>query len=246
MTEPNRNPDTLPTKRDPSGQCPRCGRVSNFDVASSDSLLERIAMNTGRPHAVETVAVLQCHGCGGRSVVVEAQKGQHWHGLLWWPTPGLEHQMAPGIPEKVAEAYLEGMRCIAVQAPNAAVAMFRTVIAQIVENKGSEAAKAKPNLFQRIEQMVTDRTLWEDFGVWAHHVRDTGNAGAHGEKFDPVTVEQAQALQTFIGEMINFLYTQPARRAAALGPTKAAAEPAAPPPSPAGEANSRNWGQHSG
>ena len=100
--------------------------------------------------------------------------------------------------------------------------MFRTVIAQIVADKGSAVAKAKRTLFERIEQMVQEKTLWDDFGDWAHHVRDTGNAGAHGEKFDPVTIDQATELQTFIREMLNFLYEQPARRAAARPATKKA------------------------
>lgn len=235
MNQPERNPDTLPTGHDPSGRCLRCGRVSNFNVTTTAALRERGSAQTGRRYSVEEVSVLECHGCNGRSVVVDSQEDSvGWHGLLWWPTPGLEHENAPGVPDKVAAAYLEGIRCIAVQAPNAAVAMFRTVVAQIVEDKGSEAAKAKTNLYQRIEQMVADRTLWEDFGEWAHHVRDTGNAGAHGEKFDPVTIEQATELQRFIGELINFLYTQPARRAAAMAPKKAGPQPPAQPLGPTG------------
>lgn len=73
---------------------------------------------------------------------------------------------------------------------------------------------------------LTSLRSWEDFRDWAHHVRDTGNAGAHGERFDPVTIEQSKELETFIGEMINFLYPQPARRAAALTPTKPSSQTA--------------------
>ncbi|SKR36481.1 DUF4145 domain-containing protein [Mycobacteroides abscessus] len=226
MNELSDNPDTLPTRRDPKGPCPRCGRVSNFICGTTDFL--RRDSSGSMSHDVETLAVLQCHGCNQRTLVIESlEGGGGWHGVLWWPTPGLEHQQTPGVPQKVSDAYQEGIRFIAVRAPNAAVAMFRTVIAQIVEDKGSAAAKAEKDLYRRIEQMVTDRTLWEDFGDWAHHVRGTGNAGAHGEKYDPVTIEQATELQKFIGEIINFLYTQPARRAAAMPPTKATPQPAA-------------------
>jgi hypothetical protein len=45
---------------------------------------------------------------------------------------------------------------------------------------------------------VQDESLFDDFGDWAQHVRDTGNAGAHGEEFDPVTMGRAMELQVFI------------------------------------------------
>ncbi|OMC36901.1 hypothetical protein A5740_05540 [Mycobacterium sp. GA-1841] len=104
--------------------------------------------------------------------------------------------------------------------------MFRTTIAQIVQDKGSEAAKSAGTLNKAIKQMVADRALFEDFGDWAHRIRTTGNAGAHGEAFDPVTQDQAAELKVFIRELINFLYVQPARRAAARPATRKA-DPAA-------------------
>jgi hypothetical protein len=171
--------------------------------------------------------------CQQKSVIIEAEKGGQ-HGLtleLCWPTDrlvDLDPQVAGvgGLPQGIIEAYSEGVRCLSVQSPNAAAAMFRTTIAQIVQNKGSEAAKKKNTLNDAIKQMVSDRALWEDFGDWADHVRLTGNAGAHGEKFDPVTMDQATELKTFIREIVNFLYVQPARRAAAKPVTKKATAPA--------------------
>jgi Domain of unknown function (DUF4145) len=183
-----------------------------------------------RTRAIEQVTVLQCMGCKESSVVVEVEPvGKHGlSGVLWWPTEHLgELEKVAGVPNDIVEAYSEGVRCIAVQAPHGAVAMFRTAIAQIVEDKGSAAAKAEKDLFKRIEQMVQDKTLWDTFGDWAHHIRTTGNAGAHPEKFDPVTMDQATDLQRFVRELLNFLYEQPARLAAAKPPTKKASQPAA-------------------
>lgn len=218
------NPDTLPTVRDPSGRCPRCGRISNFTVVNITDL-EVVGTPEGI-RRVQVVATIECMGCLERSVVIEDEiNDQHGRqGVLWWPADHLvEIDENASVPDKIYEAYAEGIRCLSVQAPNAAVALFRTVIAQIVEDRGSPAAKGKNTLYDRIDQMVSDRTLWDDFGDWAHHIRQTGNAGAHGEKFDPVTMEQAQELQQFVRELINFLYEQPARRAAAKPATKASA-----------------------
>jgi hypothetical protein len=169
-TSGERNPDTLPNKGDPSGKCPRCGRVSNFAVIWSEVLRTGAIGRTSG--AVEWATVLECHGCHEKSVVVD-----------------------------VVDSF---------------------------EGSGGFT------LFDRIEQMVQEKTLWNDFGDWAHHVRDTGNAGAHGEKFDPVTMEQATDLQKFIRELINFLYEQPARLAAAMPATKKANTAASGGTTPAG------------
>src|SRR5947209_5550778 len=229
------NPDTLPTAGDPTGKCLRCGRISNFRIASTYPM--RILGQPPQGRVVEQVTVLECMGCQDHSLVVEIEP-QNRHGLhpvMWWPAENIgDLEQVAGVPADIVEAYSEGVRCIAVQAPHAAVAMFRTAIAEIVEDKGSAAAKAEKDLFKRIEQMVTDKTLWDTFGDWAHHIRSTGNAGAHPEKFDPVTMDQASELQRFVRELLNFLYEQRARLAAAKPPSKKTSQPAAGSQPPAG------------
>jgi hypothetical protein len=238
----NNDPDRLPTFEDMSGKCPRCGALSNFSLANHQPLRVLNFMSPPGPggshpqsRTVEQVTVLECMGCKKMSVVIEAEIGDQYgpvpaelKGVLWWPADHLaDLERVAGVPPEIVAAYSEGVRCLSVQAPNAAAAMIRTTIAQIVQNKGSEAAKKKNTLNEAIKQMVADRALWEDFGGWADHVRLTGNAGAHGEKFDPITMEQAAELKKFIREIINFLYEQPARRAAAKPVTKQVASPAA-------------------
>jgi Domain of unknown function (DUF4145) len=247
VSQPQRNPDTLPTSGDPSGPCLRCGRTSNFNVVNSWPMLTLRDMapppRGGRPVSrdVELVTVLQCQGCTRQSVVVEAEIGDQ-HGLkavMWWPSDHVAdvQSFAATVPSDVLEAYSEGSRCLAVQAPNAAAAMFRTTIAQIIWDKGSAEAQAKlqnSTLNNAIIQMEQDGTMWSEFGDWAHHIRATGNAGAHGEAFDPLDMEQATELQTFIKHIIEFLYVQPARRAAARAATRRAAPPDGGTASPAG------------
>ena len=216
------NPDTLPTASDPAGQCARCGRISNFQVLAVTPIT-RLADDRGRGRTVEQVAVLQCMGCHENSAALEAEINDQYgmQGVLWWPTHdlGLTADSA-GVPQDVVDAYSEGVRCISVHAPNAAAAMLRTTIAHIVMNKGSEEAKAKRDLKAKINQMALEGTLWNGFGDAAHHVRELGNAGAHGEAFEPVSMEQATDLQNFVKELINFIYIQPHKRAQALRPTR--------------------------
>lgn len=228
------DPDTLPTRADPHGPCPRCGRAANFEVVSRVDLRRGFTGNFGisaesggrtvpNESVVEQLTVLKCMGCQRNLVVVEAEisNPSGLEGVLWWPMENIvDLEQRAGVPHDVVAAYSEGVRCLSVKAPNAAAAMFRTTIAQIIQNKGSEAAKAKRNLNDAIDQMDDDKTMWPGFADWAHHVRDTGNAGAHTEKFNPLTMEQAEDLRAFVREIVNFLYVQPARRAAAKPATK--------------------------
>lgn len=233
MTQAGRNPDSLPTSGDPSGPCLQCGRTSNFTVVKTWPMLtlqSQAPPPRGGPPVrrdVEVVTVLQCQGCERQSVVVEAEIGNQYglKPVMFWPSDHLAdlQQFAASIPQDVLEAYSEGSRCLAVESPNAAAAMFRTVLAQIIQDKGSTAAKAKRTLKEAITQMEQDGTMWSEFGDWANHIRDTGNAGAHGEAFDPLTMDQATDLRTFTREIINFLYVQPAMRAAARAATRRAA-----------------------
>lgn len=48
------------------------------------------------------------------------------------------------------------------EAPHAAVAMFRNALAHIVQDKGSDEAK-KNTLNLATQQMVDDKTLWDGF-----------------------------------------------------------------------------------
>ncbi|WP_418606323.1 DUF4145 domain-containing protein [Georgenia sp. SUBG003] len=85
------------------------------------------------------------------------------------------------VPAPVVKAYDEGVRCLSIQVPNAAAAMLRSALAQVVQDKGSEAARDKKTLNDAIKQMVSEQTLPPVFKDWAEHIKNMGNAGAHPE-----------------------------------------------------------------
>ncbi len=167
----------------------------------------------------ERVTSLRCQGCGDATAVVEVYSKQgvytQWRGVSWWPKPGHLGDTT-GVPDSLADAFEEGSRCVGVDAPNAAVAMFRNALAQIVQDKGSEEAKKKDTLNKAIIQMVADRTLYDGFKEWADHVRTVGNAGAHQESFEPITIEQAEELMSLTRHLIDTLYVGPARLSRAM------------------------------
>ncbi|WP_418607070.1 DUF4145 domain-containing protein [Georgenia sp. SUBG003] len=132
------------------------------------------------------------------------------HPVLWWPTPGAANFDDESVPAPVVKAYDEGVRCLSIQVPNAAAAMLRSALAQVVQDKGSEAARDKKTLNDAIKQMVSEQTLPPVFKDWAEHIKNMGNAGAHPEIFGAVTMEEAEDLRALVLQLLRFLYVQPA------------------------------------
>jgi hypothetical protein len=216
------DPDRLPDSSNPSGLCPHCARVSSFTlvqilpVVSDKSGTHYAAMagGTERP-AKKTMAVLRCQGCLDSTVVIQdrltgGEPGdEKWAGVHWWPPPGIA-DLDPDVPEPVAESFAEGMRCLSANAPNGAAMLFRTAMTYIVHDKGSDAAKAKRELTDRIKQMVMDGDLNPDLGDWATQLRLLGNAGAHPDIYGEVTREEAGEVARLIKTLLDVLYAVPA------------------------------------
>jgi hypothetical protein len=223
------NPDTLPDSNDPGGLCPWCRRISSFSNRSQYPLNPKGYPSQGAI-TLQRVTVLQCQGCQKGVAVIEDMyvgetrhggSGQaSYHGFHWWPTPG-DAPLDPVVPSNVADSYREAMRCLGAQAPNGAVAMFRTALTWIVENKGSLNAQAKSDLKDKIKATVADGGFTSALGDWADHVRLYGNAGAHPDKFGDVTLEEAEDVGRLTYSLIEALYILPeniARRQAQRRP----------------------------
>lgn len=139
------NPETLPTPMDPTGPCPWCGLISNFESGRAmDHLATRHAGPAGGFDAIAThkVSTLRCSGCKRATVVITDNLGE---GLHWYPAPGmgiLDKQVHRGV----ASAYDEGMRCLSIGANRAAAVMFRSALSLVVKDKGNEDAKRERHL----------------------------------------------------------------------------------------------------
>lgn len=225
---PQKPDDALPDSTSPYGPCPRCGRLSNFTTKGSAPVTyDGGSMAVGgmqqEPSYDEQLTVLQCQGCRQNVVVIEEQyvggrrtrdggtrSGTYeWRGIHWWPTPG----MRPGnadVPAAVSEAVAEATRCLAVQAPRAAAVMFRGALGQIVVDRGSAEAQKKPNLARQLKQMADEHSLDETLAEWADHLRTLGNAGAHPNELEPVTMDEAHELSRLMAALIDYLYVMPA------------------------------------
>lgn len=205
MAEKRANPDTLPTLGDPTGPCPWCGRVSNFEVVNTTDL--SMTHTSQMTYADRRVAVLRCHGCKKGTVVVMSNLGQ---GLLWWPVPGAGI-LDPQVNKGVASAYDEGMRALTVGAYRAAAVMFRSALHLFVKDKGSEKAQGERHLKSALKFMKNDGDLHRSLWDWADHLNLLGNEGAHPEDYDDVTETEATGLGKFVRHLIRHEYEMPAQ-----------------------------------
>lgn len=230
LLPPPDSPDALPDSHSPHGPCPRCKRISNFTAIEALPVTYHPSIVFDTPHGrerdvLQRVAVLKCQGCGDNVVVIESKcidgrpvpvssgsrsGREEWRGIHWWPAPGMQPG-DPDIPTSVADTIAEGTRCLAVQAPRAAVVMFRAALGQIVHNKGSDAAQKQKGLYQQLKKMADEGALEKTVAEWATEVRLVGNAGAHPSTLDAVSQDEAAELLLLISEITNLLYVTLAR-----------------------------------
>jgi len=220
--QPVRDPDAFPDSTDPSGPCPHCGRVSNFEVMEALPVTFRkdVFFPGGGRVSYQQVSILECQGCQDRTVVIEDQytggvrygssSRVTWRGFHWWPAPGAG-TFDPAVPAPIAAGYDEAIRCLSAGAPNGAAALLRNALALIVADKGTEAAKGKRDLSDKIRQMVRDGGALGALGDWADHVNLYGNAGAHPEVYGSVLPEEAKDVAALARSMIDLLYEAPAK-----------------------------------
>lgn len=210
---PQEDPDGLPTPSDPTGPCPWCGRVSNFEVHPGGSLAFREQGGPFGGYATHSVATLRCSGCKRGTVVIVDHMGT---GIHWYPAPGmgvLDKQVHKGV----ASAYDEGMRCLSIGANRAAAVMFRSALHLFVKDKGNEKARGERHLKIALKHMRTDHSLHPSMAEWADHLHQLGNEGAHPEDYDDVTEREAAELGRFVRHLIQHEYELPAQLLRARG-----------------------------
>jgi Domain of unknown function (DUF4145) len=224
------NPETLPDSADPSGPCPRCGRVSNFSyVASLPASFggtHQLGDGSTERDALDRVSVLVCLGCHQPVVVVEerwvgdhpAREGigrggyESHRGIHWWPTPGAT-DLDEAIPQAIRDGYGEAVRALSARAPRAAAVMLRGTVEALVRDKGSEAAQTalKRRLADALRVMADEHALPEGLADWATEIRLAGNPAAHLDPLDEVDMPEAEALANLARQLLHYVYEQPAQ-----------------------------------
>lgn len=217
--------DGPPDSEHLSGQCPRCERLSSFELTGTSPLTfdgghsvdrdgshsrtynERSSVLVCR-HCRQGVAVLEEQFIGGVSVKERMVGGEvTWRGFHWWPLAGTSSH--PSVPPSIASALNEAVVALSANCPRASVVMARRTLEAIADEKGAKDG----TLAQRLKKLNEGGLLPETLADWAKEVRLIGNVGAHFDPIQDVSKADAQQLLKFISSLLEYLYVLPAQLA---------------------------------
>ncbi|MBL0919372.1 MAG: DUF4145 domain-containing protein [Hydrogenophaga sp.] len=122
------------------------------------------------------------------------------------------------LPSRVGAAFSEGSKCVAVDCNNAAAAMFRLALDLATEpllpaeGDSDPPQKVRRDLGLRLRWLFDKGRLPADLRALSDCVREDGNDGAHRGN---VTAEDAADIQDFCFELLDRLFSEPARLVAA-------------------------------
>nr|WP_128137698.1 DUF4145 domain-containing protein [Micromonospora provocatoris] len=201
-----------PQSNEARANCPRCGTVA---AAFRRSNKINVDVHTW-------VLVATCEVCQDGTVIIERGTRMPVTGgtvynleqpIFWWPTPNSAERIDPdaGLPDKARDAYAEGLRCLAVQAPNAAAGRFRSALAVIADNKGGEDVKSERTLTGKLKRLYEGNPLLIALGEHTDTIKVIGDAGTHQEDWPPLSQEQAELAGQLVRHLIEALYEFPAR-----------------------------------
>lgn len=210
-----------PDSSHPAGLCPRCEKQSSFHYVQSLPLTfdggHVIDFTEGPTRTFhERATVLICRNCNqGIAVLEELWSGDHpsikqrgggvnsWKGFHWWPLIGATLHKA--VPTPIASAFHETVLALSANCPRAAVVMARRTLEAIAIDQGESTG----TLAQRLSNLSSKGLLHATLAAWATEVRLIGNAGAHFDPINEVSVDDARQLVEFIRELAKFLYVLP-------------------------------------
>lgn len=186
--------------------CPHCGAER-----IAFQLLSQVDEPSDTGKASRYYQLWKCGNCGlpACSYSCHAMRfgGNSLDSLLGF-FPILKEIKAPyGVPEDIANTFRSALRYLKLGRDadyEAACIMARRGIEMAVGDFGG----AGQNLFQKINDLEAKRLIPPAMRDWAHHLREIGNAGAHGER---ISREDAQQAVYFAEMLFTYLYSLPRR-----------------------------------
>ncbi|GAB3586334.1 DUF4145 domain-containing protein [Calidifontibacter terrae] len=139
----------------------------------------------------------------------------------WYPEAATGMDF-PDVPEHIASAADEAVKCRSFHAFRAAVLMARSVVEATCKEKGITSGR----LVTKIDSLAKDGHIRAHIKDAAHEIRHLGNDMAHGDFTESVTPEEADEILEFMGEILHDVFQSPAKiaRRRALREARAANE----------------------
>lgn len=167
-----------------SFECPYCGVLAQMDTVVQD---------TDRIEKISHV-IYQCQNCSksiyrGIKFEVEGNVTNVLGVIHQYPVTKMN--ISDHVPEKVADLYKEGVRCLNVNSSNGAMTCFRKCLQKICKEKGADESK---DLWEQIDSVLQGRVV-----ELSTEIRKWGNIGAHPDgKVPEPTSEQSSQVKEFL------------------------------------------------
>jgi hypothetical protein len=176
------------------GVCPHTPACGNSVFVTKSHIGSPNAEMSGNVWFNRTIAIMQCQGCQKYILAIvrfpqNSQVGREY--VLHYPMGVPDDSVAPEIPTHIGEDFSEAIRCLSVNAYNAAAEMCRRSLEASCIHLG--IPKGMRDLEDMIDSLEAQRKITPHMKEVAHKIRLGGNRGAHPPEADVLEAMAAAA-----------------------------------------------------
>ncbi len=193
-------------------KCPHCGNETVNVLISFTAVDEMLELVDSRTHEIDNFLVesyffiTKCKTCNQVSVFTSADFDEMPYNLSSsfqiWPKNKV---LGDGVPKSIEDRYDEANKVKKVS-PLAFSILIRRCLEQLCKDKGATGK----NLKEKIEDLGKKKIIPETLADMADIIRETGNTGAHGDKFK-LNKFDMDVLDDFFIAVIEYVYVAPQR-----------------------------------
>lgn len=205
-------PDVKYDKIGATGECPHCKARAYFRPVANHLELASPKDSNGPQCTQRAACACQCEGCKGFILVVGIRDLPNslafapFKLLAVYPLGTPNEQVGDGVPSDVADDFKEAQRCYFIRAYKATVIMCRRALQSSADEQQAKGA----TLQEQINDLHTAGKITKALQEFAHHLRMTGNKGAHSD-VGKISADDALDMLQFTQQYLDHVYIMPAK-----------------------------------
>jgi len=202
-----------------SGKCPHCSVAAFFP--QSVIYLEKPVSRDGNRWEQRAASICECSSCK-QFILVVGIRTTPAGGSLDSTTQGVKAPFSlvgvfpigkpneavdKSVPKGVAEDFKEAQRCYFIKANRATAIMCRRSLETSTADLGAQGK----NLRAKIDDLSSKGRITQVLRDFAHHLRATGNLGAHDPSVGAISRKDAADVLQFTQQYLDHIYVLPAK-----------------------------------
>jgi len=148
--------------------------------------------------------LVSCPRCAGVITIEASTEGKADEVLRVVPESAMQQFNVNHLPDDVARFYQSAIRVLQVGEPDACAVQLRRTLEAATAHKGI----ANGVLSQRIEKLIENGLVTNEFGKVLDYIREVGNIGAHATD-EPVGDESVARALMFTTQLLRNLFEIP-------------------------------------